>query len=60
MYCAGNGFAIQRLAMVENSRGFKEFLRNCAALPVCRNLDLGSFLLMPVQRICKYPLLLRE
>jgi hypothetical protein len=28
--------------------------------PTCAGLDLASFLLKPIQRICKYPLLLRE
>lgn len=28
--------------------------------PECQGLDLASFLLKPIQRICKYPLLLRE
>jgi RhoGEF domain len=28
--------------------------------PECQGLDLASFLLKPIQRICKYPLLLKE
>lgn len=35
------------------------FLQHCLLKPECRSLDLGSFLLKPVQRICKYPLLLK-
>ncbi|PRP83849.1 calmodulin-binding protein [Planoprotostelium fungivorum] len=38
----------------------KDLLRRCESNPVCRSLPLGSFLIKPVQRICKYPLLLRE
>jgi guanine nucleotide exchange factor for Rho/Rac/Cdc42-like GTPase family protein len=32
----------------------------CSRLEQTKGLDLGSFLIKPVQRILKYPLLLRE
>lgn len=39
---------------------FDPFVRKCELAEECKALDLGSFLIKPVQRICKYPLLLRE
>ncbi|EGF79810.1 hypothetical protein BATDEDRAFT_89461 [Batrachochytrium dendrobatidis JAM81] len=32
----------------------------CLMRPECQGMNLASFLLKPIQRICKYPLLLRE
>lgn len=42
-----------------NSRPFRKFLDDCSRSPECRNLDLPGFLIKPVQRICKYPLLIK-
>eukprot|EP01086_Lenisia_limosa_P006836 TRINITY_DN26005_c0_g1_i1.p1 TRINITY_DN26005_c0_g1~~TRINITY_DN26005_c0_g1_i1.p1 ORF type:complete len:304 (+),score=45.25 TRINITY_DN26005_c0_g1_i1:33-914(+) len=36
------------------------FLQYCRIQPRCRSLELKDFLIKPVQRVCKYPLLLRE
>jgi len=37
-----------------------EKLKECEAGKRCRGLSLFSFLIKPIQRICKYPLLLRD
>lgn len=50
--------ALSRLA-TPGSR-FAAFLRASRQNPACRGLDLQSFLIKPVQRICKYPLLFRD
>ncbi|KAL7746222.1 Rho guanine nucleotide exchange factor 3 [Sorochytrium milnesiophthora] len=39
---------------------FVAFLHECKQNPHLRGLELASFLLLPVQRLCKYPLLLKE
>ena len=38
---------------------FKAFTDKAMLNPECRGLTLFSFLIKPIQRICKYPLLLR-
>ena len=37
-----------------------EFLKECQKNPRCRSLDLSSFLLEPMQRITRYPLLFKQ
>eukprot|EP01105_Mastigella_eilhardi_P008776 TRINITY_DN210_c0_g4_i1.p1 TRINITY_DN210_c0_g4~~TRINITY_DN210_c0_g4_i1.p1 ORF type:complete len:877 (+),score=177.08 TRINITY_DN210_c0_g4_i1:143-2632(+) len=46
--------------LVESNPTFREYLELCKLNPECKQLDIQSFLIKPVQRICKYPLLLRE
>ncbi|KAJ3116826.1 Myosin 10A, isoform D [Physocladia obscura] len=60
MYCSNHPYALMKLQSIRQSRAATKFLDSIAALPECRNLDLPNFLLKPIQRICKYPLLLRE
>lgn len=46
--------------VTEKNDGLRLFFESVRALPDSRKLDLESFLMKPIQRICKYPLLLRE
>ena len=39
---------------------FVAFCKQASSHHECRNLDLNSLLIKPIQRICKYPLLLKE
>lgn len=38
---------------------FANFVKEARSWPECKGLTLESFIIKPVQRICKYPLLLR-
>ncbi|KAH3742479.1 calmodulin-binding protein [Pelomyxa schiedti] len=60
-YCAN---IAQQLATYNKlyaaSKPFKKFMDTTHKNPKLRKLDLVTFLSKPMQRICKYPLLLRE
>jgi len=60
VYCRGQQAALQFLQGKLLEPSFSAFLKECTATPECNGLDLGSFLLEPVQRIARYPLLLRH
>ena len=60
MYCSNHPYALMRLEKCNNIKSFNKFQLQCQAMPECRQLPLSSYLLKPVQRICKYPLLIRE
>ncbi|KAJ3216189.1 Myosin 10A, isoform D [Dinochytrium kinnereticum] len=60
MYCSNHPYAVMKLQALRNAKAFAKFLDQCAAMPESRNLGLQHFLLKPIQRICKYPLFLRE
>eukprot|EP01114_Cavostelium_apophysatum_P022237 TRINITY_DN7982_c0_g1_i1.p1 TRINITY_DN7982_c0_g1~~TRINITY_DN7982_c0_g1_i1.p1 ORF type:complete len:872 (-),score=270.52 TRINITY_DN7982_c0_g1_i1:25-2640(-) len=60
-YCASQSKAMTTLKKLrEHSSDMESFLKNALSNAECRNQSLESFLIKPVQRICKYPLLLRE
>jgi hypothetical protein len=48
------------MRLKENNSLFQTFLEYNKYRPECRGLNIDAFIIKPVQRICKYPLLLRE
>lgn len=60
-YCSERNQAIAKLqSLITSNKPFKNFLDDIYKSNVTRGMDLASFLIKPVQRICKYPLLIRE
>jgi len=60
LYCGNYAYAITKLEDLKRSKSFNKFLMTQFHKKESRSLKLDSFLIKPVQRICKYPLLLRE
>jgi len=61
VYCASHTNSVTTLEqLISSYPKFKAFVQDVEADPRSRGLTLNSFLIKPVQRICKYPLLLRE
>ncbi|KNE65155.1 hypothetical protein AMAG_10808 [Allomyces macrogynus ATCC 38327] len=60
-YCAGQKRSIERLSELMQTRPtMAEFVQTAQADPRCRSLDLGSYLLKPMQRMTRYPLLIKQ
>ncbi|KAJ3041574.1 Intersectin-2 [Rhizophlyctis rosea] len=61
VYCGNQTASVAKMnSWKENKKEFRAFLDDTHRNPITRNLDLGGFLIKPVQRICKYPLLIKE
>ena len=52
-----NNALFSKLLLVRRARTLT--LQECQNKSECRYLDLESFLIKPVQRLCKYPLILK-
>eukprot|EP00007_Cunea_sp_BSH-02190019_P006443 CAMPEP_0174238538 /NCGR_PEP_ID=MMETSP0417-20130205/11572_1 /TAXON_ID=242541 /ORGANISM="Mayorella sp, Strain BSH-02190019" /LENGTH=725 /DNA_ID=CAMNT_0015317381 /DNA_START=421 /DNA_END=2594 /DNA_ORIENTATION=- len=59
-YCANQPNALKTLEKYQKNTAFQKFLEECTLNPETRGLTLFSFLIKPIQRICKYPLLLKD
>ncbi|KAJ3373820.1 Intersectin 1 (SH3 domain protein) [Allomyces arbusculus] len=60
-FCAGQKRSIERLSELMQTRpAMAEFVQTAQADPRCRSLDLGSYLLKPMQRMTRYPLLIKQ
>ncbi|CAO3630800.1 unnamed protein product [Mucor fragilis] len=60
-YCRNQSYATKFLQKKrEDDQWFEVFLKTAQTRSECRSLDLSHFLLEPVQRITRYPLLLRQ
>ncbi|KAI9022188.1 hypothetical protein CLU79DRAFT_751554 [Phycomyces nitens] len=60
-YCRNQSFASRFLQKKrEEDQWFEVFLKTARTRTECRSLDLSHFLLEPMQRITRYPLLLRQ
>lgn len=59
-YCSNYPTAMQMVHGLSNNPEIKNQLQAWMNAPECRGLSLESFLIKPIQRICKYPLLLKE
>eukprot|EP00002_Diphylleia_rotans_P016949 TRINITY_DN3295_c0_g1_i5.p1 TRINITY_DN3295_c0_g1~~TRINITY_DN3295_c0_g1_i5.p1 ORF type:complete len:957 (-),score=199.16 TRINITY_DN3295_c0_g1_i5:390-3260(-) len=61
VYCASYESILELVPrLIQTNSAFKRFTKEALTHEQCRGLDLLAFLIKPVQRLCKYPLLLKE
>uniref|UniRef100_A0A7S4M713 DH domain-containing protein n=1 Tax=Vannella robusta TaxID=1487602 RepID=A0A7S4M713_9EUKA len=61
VFCANQQTSLTTVELlIKKHPQFKKKLEVCHTDARCRGLFLQSFLIKPIQRVCKYPLLLRE
>lgn len=61
VYCLGHAESMRLVQQLSDSHGsFARLLKEAVNDPRCCSLDLASFLLEPVQRLARYPLLLKQ
>jgi len=59
-YCSNQQTALSTLERLKNKKKMAKFLAETKQIEETRGLELEAFIIMPVQRICKYPLLFKE
>jgi len=61
VYCINHPVALKTLEKLRASNpGFVQFEKKSSVIPETKGIGLVGFLIKPVQRICKYPILLKE
>eukprot|EP01102_Stenamoeba_stenopodia_P001473 TRINITY_DN1127_c1_g1_i1.p1 TRINITY_DN1127_c1_g1~~TRINITY_DN1127_c1_g1_i1.p1 ORF type:complete len:778 (+),score=210.71 TRINITY_DN1127_c1_g1_i1:80-2335(+) len=61
VYCSNQPLIAPTIqSLSKQNANFAKFLNDCQSKPECRNLLITDFLIQPLQRVCKYPLLLRS
>eukprot|EP01105_Mastigella_eilhardi_P016002 TRINITY_DN3671_c0_g1_i2.p1 TRINITY_DN3671_c0_g1~~TRINITY_DN3671_c0_g1_i2.p1 ORF type:complete len:616 (+),score=136.78 TRINITY_DN3671_c0_g1_i2:120-1967(+) len=60
IYCANYKHSIEAVMQRREDPDFRKFLLSSLQDPRLRGLDLKDFLILPLQRLCKYPLLLKD
>lgn len=59
-YCSNYDNASELLDRLKDNQEFSKTLAVCLTDPAAKGQNLLSYLIKPIQRICKYPLLFRE
>lgn len=60
-YCSNQTISISTVKQLRQNSQFDALVEEKRYhVPQCNQLDLESFLIKPIQRVCRYPLLLRE
>eukprot|EP01156_Anaeramoeba_ignava_P010083 Anaeramoba_ignava/a478821_33.p1 GENE.a478821_33~~a478821_33.p1 ORF type:complete len:749 (+),score=244.33 a478821_33:215-2461(+) len=60
-YCANHSQSMNIVAKYSKKDSFENFLQHQKeTIPECKGLGVLDFLIKPIQRICKYPLLFKE
>jgi hypothetical protein len=60
MYCSNHPYALMKLQSVRQNKPVAKFMDSVQMMPQSCKMDLSHFLLKPIQRVCKYPLFVRE
>jgi hypothetical protein len=60
LYCNGYSDALVAAEEIQQNGDVASVVQSCSMTKEAKGLSLQAFLIKPVQRICKYPLLLRD